>query len=266
MHRLTIKDGNGRNTELSVPADLSVPMANGRSNGRDSEDRNGGGRDGGGDRAHGVDRGHGVDRVHGCELAPQVSSVLLREVIGRHEELDVATLGYHLAQAQETARAGCWHAAVNEARSFIEELIVGIAEFESGRRRDVLSGLTPKVESRAGYHECRKYLVTVGFTDADEMDLFKHVYAVAGRKGSHPGVTDESWGRLTCHLCWTTGYFLLNRYAAWKSHRRRWPDGTAGTHPRPAGSLEAVTGVLRGWPVRLRETVRHMASRWLPGR
>ena len=243
MHRLTIDDrgGNGRTAELSVP------VSNDGSNGRDVQ-----GRD--------------VGRKGGGDLTPQVSSALLREVIGQHEELDVATLRYHLAQADETARAGCWHAAVNEARSFIEELIVGIAEFESGRRRDVLSGLTPNVESRSGYHECRKYLVTVGFTDADEMDLFKHVYAVASRKGSHPGVTDESWGGLVCHMCWMSGYFLLNRYAAWKSHRRRWPDGTVGQRSRPAGSLEAVTGVFRGWPVRFGKTVRHMASRWRPGR
>ncbi len=61
------------------------------------------------------------------------------------------------------------------------------------------------------------------FDDVDEMDLFKQVYAIARRKGSHPGVTDEVWGRLVCHLCWTTGYFLLNRYSVWNSHGRRWP-------------------------------------------
>ncbi|MCH8913693.1 MAG: protein kinase [Planctomycetes bacterium] len=174
----------------------------------------------------------------------------LREVIDQHRELNVTTLRYHLDQADATARAGCWHAAVNEARSFVEGLIVGIAEFESARRRDLLSGLSPSPESRSGFQECRKYLVTVGFADVDEMDLFKQVYAVASRKGSHPGVTDEAWGRLVCHLVWMAGYFLLNRYAMWKSHRRRWPtepDGSVAARGwRPLGScLRWLGGVAR---------------------
>ncbi len=180
-------------------------------------------------------------------LPPQEQLALLRETIERHRELPVRTLRYHLEQADATAREGCWHAAVNEARSFIEALIVGIAEFESARRHDLLSGLPPNGESRSGYHECRKYLVTLGFADVDEMDLFKQVYAVASRKGSHPGVTDEVWGRLVCHLCWMTGYFLLNRYAVWKSHRRRWPADSAG-------SGAAHDGAARG-----------LCARWLQG-
>ena len=161
-------------------------------------------------------------------LAPLEQLALLREGLEPHGELDLRTLGYHLEQADATAREGCWHAAVNEARSFIEGLIVGIAEFESRRRHDLLSGLPLNGESRSGYHECRKYLVTVGFADVDEMDLFKQVYAIASRKGSHPGVTDEVWGRLVCHLCWTTGYFLLHRYSVWKSHGRRRPPDSGG--------------------------------------
>ena len=177
-------------------------------------------------------------------LPPQEQLAMLRESLERHRELAVRTLRYHLEQADATAREGCWHAAVNEARSFIEALIVGIAEFESARRHDLLSGLPPNGESRSGYHECRKYLVTVGFADVDEMDLFKQVYAVASRKGSHPGVTDEVWGRLVCHLCWMTGYFLLNRYAVWKSHRRRWPADSDGSG---AASDGAVRGPCLRW-------------------
>ena len=180
-------------------------------------------------------------------LPPREQLALLRESLERHRELDLRTLGYHLEQADATARAGCWHAAINEARSFIEALIVGIAEFESARRHDLLSGLPPNGESRSGYHECRKYLVTVGFADVDEMDLFKQVYAIASRKGSHPGVTDEVWGRLVCHLCWTTGYFLLNRYSVWKSHGRRWPADSGG-------SGAAHDGAARG-----------LCARWLQG-
>ena len=156
-------------------------------------------------------------------VSRELLALLVRDLEG-HRELDPTTLVYHLRQAEATAGDGHWHSAVNEARSFIEGLVVGMAESESRRRNHVISGVTPGAESRLGYHECRKYLVTVGFTGADEMDLFKHVYAIASRKGAHPGVTDEGWGRLVCHLCWTSGYLLLRRYAAWKSHRRRWPD------------------------------------------
>ncbi len=181
---------------------------------------------------------HGGNGAAAVGLPPQEQLALLRESLERHRELDLRTLRYHLEQAGATAREGCWHAAVNEARSFIEGLIVGLAEFESARRHDLLSGLPPNGESRSGYHDCRKYLVTVGFADVDEMDLFKQVYAIASRKGSHPGVTDEVWGRLVCHLCWMTGYFLLSRYSAWKSHGRRWP-------PDPDGSGVARDGAPR---------------------
>lgn len=157
----------------------------------------------------------GVDLV-----SRELLAILARDLEG-HAELDPTTLVYHLRQAEATAGDGHWHSAVNEARSFIEGLLVGMAESESLRRNHVISGVTPGAEWRSGYHECRKYLVTVGFTGADEMDLFKHVYAIASRKGAHPGVTEEGWGRLVCHLCWTSGYLLLNRYAAWKTSGRR---------------------------------------------
>ena len=187
--------------------------------------------------------GNGAAAV-GLPLQEQLA--LLRESLARHGELDVRTLHYHLEQADATMREGFWHAAVNEARSFIEALIVGIAEFESARRHDQLSGLPPNGESRSGYHECRKYLVTVGFADGDEMDLFKQVYAIASRKGSHPGVTDEVWGRLVCHFCWMASYFLLSRYSAWKSHGRRRPGDPDGSGPGGQGPLGSCLQWLGG--------------------
>jgi hypothetical protein len=88
------------------------------------------------------------------------------------------------------------------------------------------------------------------------MDLFKQVYAIASRKGSHPGVTDAVWGRLVCHFCWTTGYFLLSRYSVWKSHGRRWP-------PDPDGSGAAHDGALRGLCARwLQGVARRFADGW----
>jgi hypothetical protein len=198
--------------------------------------------------------GNGGNSAAAVGLPPQEQLALLRQSLERHRELDLRTLRYHLEQADATARAGCWHAAINEARSFIEALIVGLAEFESARRRDLLSGLPPNGESRSGYHECRKSLVTVGFADLDEMDLFKQVYAVASRKGSHPGVTDEVWGRLVCHLCWSTGYFLLNRYSVWKSHGRRWPaDSGRSAAPRDGAARGLCARWLHGLARRFRD-------------
>ena len=145
----------------------------------------------------------------------------IAEEVEKHTELDVETLLYHLEQAEATARENHWHSAVNEARCFVEALIVGIAEYEGSKRHHDVAGL-PTVNSNSGFQECRKYLIHIGFADGDAMDFFKHAYALASRKGSHPGVTEETWGRLISHLCWTGSYVLLQRYAAWKQNGRTW--------------------------------------------
>ena len=44
----------------------------------------------------------------------------------RHDELDLETLAYHLQQSDATAADGYCHAAINEARSFLEALVVNI--------------------------------------------------------------------------------------------------------------------------------------------
>ena len=46
--------------------------------------------------------------------------------VARHEELDLDTLTYHVQQSDATAADGYWHASINEARSFLEALLVGI--------------------------------------------------------------------------------------------------------------------------------------------
>ncbi len=165
------------------------------------------------------------------------------EQLETHGELDVKTLRYHLEQADATAKEDCWHASVNEARCFVEALIVGIAEYEASKRHHHVTGV-PTIESKSGYQECRKYLVNIGFADADAMDFFKQAYALASRKGSHPGVTDETWGRLISHLCWTGSYLLLQRYAAWKQNGRTWtaPRRTRTRKPRQPGQQGGKRG------------------------
>ena len=178
-------------------------------------------------------------------LAPQDRVAALLAGLRRHPELDQETLCYHLQQAEATAAHGCWHASVNEARSFLEGLMASIAAAESRKRDMPIPGTPKNGDARSGYVECRKYLGMIGFAAGEEEELFKHVYSLASRRGSHPGVTDESWGRLVCHLCWTTSHHLLTRYGLWKSHGRRWPEGTTG--PRgPSSSNGSWWRRLRG--------------------
>ncbi len=171
---------------------------------------------------------------------------LLIASLEQHRELDLTTLDYHLEQSQATACEGHWHSAVNEARSVIEALIVGMADAESDRRHHLISGGFPGPDSRSGFHECRKYLVTVGFVDSDDMELFRHLYAIASRKGAHPGVTDEARGRLVCHLCWMASYMLVSRYAVWKSNGRHWPEDRREPDRSVPAQVRA-NGSWRGW-------------------
>ena len=57
----------------------------------------------------------------GGRLAP------LSAELERWPELGLKTLVYHLGQSDATAADGHWHAAVHEARSFLEALVLGMA-------------------------------------------------------------------------------------------------------------------------------------------
>ncbi len=134
--------------------------------------------------------------------------------LGRHPELDLDTLAYHLRQSDATAADGYWHAAINEARSFLEALLVGIMH-AVGRE-------APPDPSRNGspngtpFRSYRRYLTELGFLDADENVLLQSVYGVASAKGSHHGVTDEAWSRLARRMVYTTGQYVIHRYETWK--------------------------------------------------
>ena len=165
--------------------------------------------------------------------------------IARHEELDLDTLTYHVRQSDATAAEGYWHASINEARSFLEALVVGMLSAVCVEPAD-----KQKSTSRNGtpFRCYRRRLVEAGFLDADENDLLQYVYGVASAKGSHHGVTDEAWTRLARRMVWTAAQYLLTRYEVWKSGGMREP--RFGTLDRASRSGPSA---IRQWAARGRD-------------
>lgn len=135
-----------------------------------------------------------------------------------HTELDLKTLAYHLQQSDATAADGYHHAAVNEARSFLEALVVNIVQ---AVRREITNGdAEPNgghgLQNGAAFRTYRRQLHEAGFIDSAENDLLQYVYSVASAKGSHAGVTDELWTRLARRIIFATGQYVAQRYGAWK--------------------------------------------------
>ena len=144
---------------------------------------------------------------------PFVLHTLLADV-ARHEELDLDTLTYHVRQSDATAADGYWHASINEARSFLEALLVGILYSVCAEQADKQKGMS---RNSTPFRGCRRRLLEAGFLDVDENDLLQYVYSIASAKGSHHGATDEAWTRLARRMVWTAGEHLLTRFEAWKS-------------------------------------------------
>ena len=151
-----------------------------------------------------------------------------------HAELDLRTLAYHLRQCDATAAVGYCHAAINEARSFLEALVVSIVH--AAQRDAARAGASENGRERSqngtAFRTYRRYLLEAGFIDADENDLLQYVYSVASAKGGHHGVTDEAWTRLARRIVFATGQYLLHRYAAWK-HNGRPVAPPPGNRPPP---------------------------------
>ncbi|MGD8450393.1 MAG: hypothetical protein PVJ57_01125 [Phycisphaerae bacterium] len=168
---------------------------------------------GAGDRARSVAR----PAVEDAAAPPDVLLTALAHELRPHGELDLHTLTYHLEQSDATAAHGFWHAAVNEARSFLEGLVAGVAQAVERR--------TPgksRVRVRNGspvfvaFSTDREFLLASGFTDGDENAVLLCAYSVASAKGSHAGVTDEAWARLVRAVVFAAGEYVVSRYAAWK--------------------------------------------------
>ncbi len=242
MHELTIDDhrGNGRNTEAcnTITGDLL---------GSDGGGRNGGVR----------------DTADPSEAPEQLVSLL--PLLAGYEELDVETIGYHARQSDATARDGYWHAAINEARSFLEALVTGIALVE---REQSLTEFRKAQGMQGGIKLCRRYLLDVGFLDIDEDVLLAHVYGIASAKGSHLGVADEAWCRLARRIVRTTVEYILHRYAAWRTTDRRKPSTDRASrstehasHSNGYRNGSDRSTVPKPWPDHLAAFLRRAAAR-----
>ncbi len=183
-------------------------------------------------KANGVygigDNGNGVEpgETGHAPQPPCFSLVTLLHDLQPHAELDLGTLAYHLQQSDATAADGYCHAAINEARSFLEALVVNIvhAAQRDARNRDAddgapnagCNGIRSGGRNGTAFRHYRKYLLDIGLIDLDENELLQFVYSVASAKGSHPGVTDELWTRLARRIVFAAGQYVVQRYAAWK--------------------------------------------------
>ncbi len=147
----------------------------------------------------------------------------------RHGELDLKTLAYHLQQSDATAADGYCHAAINEARSFLEALVMSIAV---ARQREPIGKFRKGKESKSGFRLGCLYLRELGFIDEEEELLLQHVYGIASAKGSHHGLTDELWCRLARRMVGTTGQYLIHRYRVWTGEGCPCPsDGKSAVEP-----------------------------------
>ena len=146
---------------------------------------------------------------------PCFSLAALLGDLRRHAELDLDTLAYHLTQSDATAGEGYWHASINEARSFLEALVVNILH---AVRPEAAEKPHDNGSSNGTPFRCyRRSLLEAGFIDGHENELLQYVYGVASAKGSHHGVTNEAWSRLARRMIFTTGQYLIQHYEAWKS-------------------------------------------------
>ena len=171
----------------------------------------------------------------------------LRTELESHVELDLATLIYHIEQSDATATDGYWHASVNEARSALESLLFDIGRAVlPAEKESLVSGSTP-------FSNCRKALVVAGFLEQRESEILQLAYSLSSAKGSHPGVTDEAWCRLSRQIVFSITQYLLGRYGEWKRYRpsAAVSAGTARPHGATFGrlalrrALHGIANVLR---------------------
>jgi hypothetical protein len=188
-------------------------------------------------------RGKGAD-----DAVPRERLAALLPRLRRHDELDLETLAYHLQQSDATAADGYCHAAINEARSFLEALVMSMA---IARQREPIGKFRKGKESKSGFRLGCLYLRELGFIDEEEEVLLQHVYGIASAKGSHHGVTDELWCRLARRMVGTTGRYLIHRYQVWTGEGCPGPVSDQGAVEPSAPSPAPVNGSWRHRLVRL---------------
>lgn len=149
----------------------------------------------------------GARAVRMADLLPELAP---------YGELDIETIGYHARESDATAADGHWHAAVNEARSLLEALVVGAAVATGGRDPETFRRET---HSEACYKKARRLLREAGFLPAGDSDILMHVHGLVSGSGSHPRVVDAESGGYCLELIAVTVRYLIRRYASWRSVR-----------------------------------------------
>ncbi|MGD8451608.1 MAG: hypothetical protein PVJ57_07290 [Phycisphaerae bacterium] len=183
-----------------------------------------------------------------CQPRPFALTALLRD-LQPHPELDLRTMAYHLQQSDATAGDGYGHAAINEARSALEALIVSIAcTIRHGATDGTDTPLRERVQNGSTFRTHRRCLMDAGFIDADESDLLQFVYSMASARGSHYGVTDEAWTRLARRIIFAVGQYFTLRYATWKRNGRQpAPPAVSCRQPTPRSWLPSLLANLLPW-------------------
>ena len=157
---------------------------------------------------------------------PHERFALLLPALSKHPNLDLITIRYHAEQSDATAYDGYWHAAINEARSFMEALVVSIVLRDS---RKTFDEFRRGKEMHGGIRLYRRHLYDAGFLDMDENIMLTNVYSIASAKGGHFGVSDEPWCRAARRMVWTTSDYLIHRYDRWMVGERRPKVDTPGS-------------------------------------
>ena len=147
-------------------------------------------------------------------MASAVRMADLLPELAPYGELDLETMGYHARESDATAAEGHWHAAVNEARSLLEALVIGAAVATCGRDPETFRRET---HSEACYKKARRLLLEAGFLSAGDNDVLMHVHGLVSGSGSHPRVVDGGSGAYCLELIAVTVRYLIRRYASWRS-------------------------------------------------
>ena len=159
----------------------------------------------------------GSSRTAARDFVPQEELASLLPGLERNPELDLATLAYHARQSDATARDSYRHAAINEARAFLEALVISIGLEQERPPEETIADFRKRRASHYGFHSCNNYLVAIGLFNPHERITVEHVYTIASDSGSHAGVSSEAWCRFARRIVWTTARYVIQRYDAWKS-------------------------------------------------
>ncbi len=151
------------------------------------------------------------------EFPPKEQLTTLLPALRDHPNLDYTTLAYHAGQCDATARDGYFHAAINEARAFLETLVISIALAEERPPNESIADFRKRRESNCGFPSCCRYLQEIGLFNLDERVMVQHAYTLDHAGGVRQGIGSEAWTRLVRRMVWTAGHYVIQRYEAWKS-------------------------------------------------